>query len=374
MSRRLLKIRRKKLADSGRLKALGVFIFAGLFTEGVKRHFDVMAHLEDGPFGVLTARHNNPGMPVFDDPAKWPQKESTGPIDFIFCNPPCAPWSPAAAGRDLQWQDDPRVACWHTAFAMLKRFRPTVWASESVRGAFVKGRPLMDHLAAQARELGYKATFLYVDAQNHNLPQQRRRFFMIFHKVRLTWKPPHGEEFTVREVLESEVSELGWFKPLKERSAELARNTKPGKGIRGTWDRLNRRRLKKAMMLRDNWAPGKEKGTVKGRPGFLTTVLNPDAKCGVLLGNNRIHWNRERMISINEGKAICGLRQDFEFHGPQGSHFSQLTKAVLPNVGEYLAKMIRRSIERDRPNRNIKPIFVEVKNESIEKKKLEIEE
>src|SRR6266566_8003425 len=139
--------------------ALGVYIFAGGFIVGVKCvGFNVVTHLEDGPFGVSTTKRNHPELAghVHLDPASWPLDQLRG-VDFVYGNPPCAPWSQAGMSwkhkrglADSWWERDPRVSCVYQMFDVLEKVRPRVWAWESVARAAVAGRPLIDSLAERA--------------------------------------------------------------------------------------------------------------------------------------------------------------------------------------------------------------------------------
>src|SRR5260370_23897113 len=97
---RQLSAARSASTDEDRMSArtaLGVYIFGGGFTVGVKRAgFRVLGHLEDGPFGVSTAKRNHPELSghIHTDPASWPL-DQFGMVDFVYGNPPCAPWSQA---------------------------------------------------------------------------------------------------------------------------------------------------------------------------------------------------------------------------------------------------------------------------------------
>jgi hypothetical protein len=50
------------------MKAIGSYIFAGGFTIGVKKHFDIEAHLEGDGYGADTFSLNYPEIPVFVGP------------------------------------------------------------------------------------------------------------------------------------------------------------------------------------------------------------------------------------------------------------------------------------------------------------------
>lgn len=73
------------------MKAVGAYVFAGLFTEGMlAAGHDVVSVVEEGPFGVATARHNRPDIPVFEQKPMWPvawMKEQEPAI--LYGNPPC---------------------------------------------------------------------------------------------------------------------------------------------------------------------------------------------------------------------------------------------------------------------------------------------
>ena len=45
-------------------------------------------------------------------------------IDFVYCNPPCAPWSNLGGAQKGAgaWRDDPRIKCWRDSFNLLYRF------------------------------------------------------------------------------------------------------------------------------------------------------------------------------------------------------------------------------------------------------------
>ena len=76
-----------------KLNAVGSYIFAGGFTLGVSKHFNVLAHLEDGAYGVSSARKNFPKLPIHTDPSTWPLKKLAGTADLVYGNPLCAAWS-----------------------------------------------------------------------------------------------------------------------------------------------------------------------------------------------------------------------------------------------------------------------------------------
>lgn len=56
------------------------------------------------------------------------------------------------------------------------------------------------------------------------------------------------------------------------------------------------------------------------------------------------HPTEPRMLSVNETAAICTYPRDFEFEGSVNYAHAQIGKAVMPRVGEYIARMAAAAI------------------------------
>ena len=327
-----------------KLKALGVYIFAGGFTAGVSKHFKTLAHFEQGPFGTKTAKNNFPKIKIFTDPDEWPVEDFEGMVDFVYANPPCAPFS-AANGKPFDnWRTDERVECIKKAYDILETVKPAVWCFESVRGAYTKGRDLMENMAEDARRLGYKATFLLVDALEHGIPQVRKRFFMVLSKYEIDWQPTNAESNSVLADVafpSGQKGDVGVCEPIPERFAPIIDECKPGEKLRNVFDRKYPRRVAKYKALGQN---------VKGRPDFLVERLDPKKPCRTLTGSpTKIHPTKNRFISIEESKILSGYDEDFEFVGSRNDQYAQLAKGLMPPGAEYLAKMVKKAIKKKKP-------------------------
>lgn len=343
MSSNKVVVRRRR--PDGKLRAVGAYIFAGLFTRGVSEHFEVVAHLEDGPFGVATARRNFPDMLIHEGPPdQWPtEKLRRGGVDLVFANPPCAPWSAANGKPYHNWKEDVRVSCVQRTFELMERLRPKVWCFESVRGAYTKGRDMVDDMAKGAREMGYQVTHLLTDALCHGVPQSRKRYFMVCHRVRIDWKPTGIEPRTVKDAIGR-----GFRRPkgdviekMPDRLAKLLPYTEPGERLASVYDR--RVKNPEVVVL----PSGMEKRV--GRPGFLHYRLCWDQPCGTITGSaTKHHPQEERYISMAESKRLCGVPDDFEFAGKCHDQYAEIAKAVMPPVGEYIAERAAHAIRKDR--------------------------
>lgn len=314
--------------------AVGCYIFAGGFTLGVQKHFEVLCHLEDGTFGVETANLNFPMMEIFTDLDEWPLKELRDQVDFVYCNPPCAPWSATGASTrkgTQQWKTDPRVACVHNAFNVLRKVRPRIWVWESVTPAFTRGWELVESLTKKAQRMGYSVTYFLTDAQLHGLPQRRQRFHLIIHDVKIKFTKPTGNVVSVGEALRKMKRETIY--PCKKSTLRLIKKTKQGEGLRKTFDRLN-----PDPVLN-------KKGEVKGRPVWMNFRLRAHLPSSTLIGAcHAVHPTEDRFLTPEEHATLCGYPQTFGFVGDPRTWYKQAAQAVTEPMGDYLGQIMRRAL------------------------------
>lgn len=319
-----------------RLTAVGCHIFAGGFTVGVRQAgFDVLCHLENTEYGVATAKANFPDLPIYVGEDSWPLANLAGKVDFIYCNPPCAPWSmmgPRTTRGSGAWRDDPRLSWWRQAVRLLTSLRPSVWACESVTQIYSTGREFVDEMTLAAMEASYSVTHLLLDAKWAGIPQSRKRFFLLCHRspsmlgLSFDWR-----EVTVRETL-SRVADPGYFRPFRSDLKAALQKTAVGGRLVTTWEQIN-----PGFTHRRN-----ARGHVRGRPSFQDCRLPLDGAMGAYVGDKVYHPTKHRLLGINEAKAVCGYPLDFELVGRQGPELgSLLARAVMPPVGRWLAKAVK---------------------------------
>lgn len=321
--------------------ALGAYIFAGGFTVGVKKHFDVLAHFEQGDYGVASAKANWPDLPIYHDLNSWPVKQYKGKVDFIYSNPPCAAWSAAGRSTAAKWETDNRVDCARRSFQLIGEIRPKVWCWESVARAYSLGRPLVDQFTKEALEMGYSVTHLLVEATKLGVPQRRNRFFMVVHNVALPFEKPNFKKMTVADAFK-QVKVVGdyqaldqtrpWFKHMKD--------LKQGDELRHLFD-----------MKFPHLVAAAGNGPVQHRPSFQVRRLISTEPSNTLTGGaTLIHPTEHRHISINESKALCGYPQNFKFVGNLGKQYAQVAQAVMPPVGAWLSGIVAKGLEARKPD------------------------
>jgi len=338
-----------------KLRALGAHVYAGGFTLGIGEHFECGVHFEDGPFGVETSEKNL-GVIVHQKP--WPVESFTQdqyPIDLVYCNPPCAPWSQASSGRANSWDADPRLSCQHECFDLLRKLEPGVWMLESVRGLYNKGKSLVMEFVMEAQTMGYCAYFVLTDGPEHGLPQSRRRFFLVFSQYEISWQPTKSPSAMVGDVLGSLYkdpdpsqtaipSHLNWGK--------IVDKVAPGEYVRKAFDREYPELIGHPRC---------------GRGSFLLRRADPDAVCQTFTGDCKtLHPEEDRFLSVGEAAALSGFPKGYRFYGTTGKRYNQIARGVLPPVAEYMGDMARRAIERAWEPATLDPREVHVYRDDIE--------
>ena len=328
----------------GAPKAVGAYIFAGGFTIGVSHFFNVVAHLEESNYGVRTAQRNFPNVDIYVKPERWPllRLHEQHDVDLLYCNPPCALFSTAGAtmrgGHDA-WKRDPRQACWKNCFVAFEALQPKIFAIESVVRAYTAGREFIDMFVELATALGYSTTHLLCDAQWLGLPQRRKRYFMIFHKVDIDFEPNHQRRRTINEVLKL-VKKPGPSLRVKDPIHQaLIPQVKPGTNMRPLWE----------AMVPESERKLDAYGRTIGRPRMFVHRMNGDGVMGTLAGDYFIHPTEDRFLGVNEMKVLNGYPEDYWLEGHRDSHASFLARGVTPAVAYWLASHFRRAIDRNQP-------------------------
>jgi len=327
-----------------KFSAIGAHIYAGGFTAGISKHFEVLAHLEDSGYGAEVVRLNFPDVPIYaGGPVNWPLEWPAGERRprFLYANPPCAIWSGASAGRAGRWQDDPRLVHHHQIFDYAtETVGVDVLAIESVPPSFTRGREHVDDLIERAADRGYSSTVAVHDAQYLGVPQARKRIFYVFHRVAIPWQHPgFGAPTTVRQALKGIR-----YRPGKGYDASVSAKTLPmiaGVPPGG--------RLQHYFNERNPDAETDEKGRVIGRPSFLEARAPWDRPAGVVIAGKTLHPEEDRYMSRDELAAICGFSKDFRWpDGDHGTISGYMSRGIMPPVGAWLAENVDRALTENR--------------------------
>jgi DNA (cytosine-5)-methyltransferase 1 len=328
------------------LGAVGVDIFAGGFSVGVSKHFNVLAHLEESNYGVRSFKLNFPHIPVCVGKDRWKpfidDIRRYSDIPFMYANPPCATFS--VAGSTMRsggsaWRTDPRLHCWTRCFDAALYARPHIYACESVVRAYTAGREFMVGLQERALEAGYSVTHLLVDATWLGVPQRRKRYFFVMHDRKISWQAPNwSPPKTVGETL-ADVTHPGPVSPISDPlHLELVKKLEPGKALRPLWEQ----RMRDTVGPEAVW-PRNQYG-VAGRPRLFVHRVHGDRPMGTLTGDYFIHPTEDRFLGMNELKVLNGFPEDYAFEGRPGCWASLIARGVCPPVASWLAQNVKNTL------------------------------
>lgn len=311
--------------------AVGAYIFAGGFTIGMSERFNILAHLEEGDFGVETFKENFPQVTTFTAPRDWPTNElKLRGVDVVYCNPPCSPWSGASgkyASNDVR--EAPAAQSTRNAFSLVEKLDPTIWCWESVSNAYIKERTMSDYLTGQAAEMGYAATHFLHDVKFMGLPQARRRLMTVFHKVKLKFPNPKGKLISVMEALKG--IDPGEPTTSNHKADKILKHVKQGEPMVKVWNRLY-------------------PGVKQGRPGFLHMRLFADKPSYTITGSDtKIHPFEDRRMTSAELAVLCGYPPDYKWASHGGRKYQELAKTVTPPAGRYMAAVFEAGLIANEP-------------------------
>lgn len=309
--------------------ALGCNIFAGGFTLGVREYFDVNTHLEHSTYGVEVMQQNLPNVEVHLKP--WPKVPD---YNFIFANPPCAPFSMASAGRKTHWSEDPRLECFDDSFNLIYNW-PNILAIESVLATWRKAESYIRQKCAIANELGYAATVILHNGAYLNLPQTRNRMFLVLHNLLLPWhklelfRPIPCDVALANAKINYENDQI---LALNEHTKYLFAHRLPNDNtLLHIHDRL-----------------GFDSGIGSRRPVFTSSMCIPGKPAPTLLHVMHAHPVEPRYLTINEMSCLCGFPNTWNWHGIKASvqaKASLIARGVTPPVAKWLAKLAYQSLE-----------------------------
>lgn len=315
-------------------KALGINIYGGGFTIGVANHFEVLTQWEEIDLGKRTFEMNFPDLerPIINH-KDWPVKEYAGKVDFVFANPPCAPWSSANTHKGKtkasRFLDKRLDLTEHTYKAALK-LEPDIFISESVEAGYNIGASYYDKYIKMWIDAGYAVTFYMNDAILQGAPCMRRRFHFIAHKYTLDLTPPKIiKPVTVAETI-GDLIELDGQVPLHDLRPidpwilKVVKKTKPGEPLR-----------KAIPRVKNYEGPG---------IGFLVKRIKWDRPAFTMVGFNYIHPLKDRWITFREAMRLCTYPDWFMAHNA-----IEAVDAVLPVVGDHLALIAKKSIQKKEP-------------------------
>lgn len=332
-------------------KAVGIHVFAGGFTLGVKRVFDVQCQLETHGFGLETAEQVM-GVPTINrKDADWPRVDA----HFVYGNPRCTGFSMVTSGMGEgahgPWSKqtcDIHELCKYSA----GHYDVVIW--ESVQEAATTGKPLLDYLRDEYfQPKGYRIAHLFVNAASFGNAQQRKRYFFVAYRGDKNFNvtPPdlstyYGVAYDVYWKRRDRVTHPGdrWLNS-PDYDADTHRDPTPDEAVSiphlpNGW----------SLNVLGKYAPHRlsETNRIKyaTRVSDLPFSLHAPYRLNYLRPHptltsstrNCIHPEFDRPVTVGELAETMGWG-DLIPVGPYP--IAQIAKGVVPDVGQWLAEQAR---------------------------------
>ena len=384
----------------GGLRAVDLFCGAGGLSAGFRDEgFDVALALDHDKDATATYALNAGGdtkvvnRPI-EEMGDAEIRDLVGSADVILGGPSCQSFS--THGRRTGWVlGDPRSYLWSHMHRIVKALRPKAFCMENVPGMlYYDGGKFAQSILTAFETLGYVMHRRILLAADYNVPQLRRRLFVVGVKKGLKFsfpEPPRlggwrrdtlaawddkrralnlSSHLTLEEAihdLPQDVTCPGQQsaeyprKPRKGTLAEYLRNgtaapsdhtARPLHGDTailasfvppgGNWrdipphllpDRFRRMRRTDSTNLIGRLD--------LSRPAYTLTTQFDNVTSGCFL-----HPAQDRALSVREGARLQTFGDDFRFAGSQSSKYRQIGNAVPPVLARALARSVRAAVEK----------------------------
>ncbi len=321
------------------MKAMGINIFGGGFTLGVlqSKKFEVVAQLEQCNAGKRTYDMNPQYFGKIPRPlavADWPIAQWRGELDFVYANPPCAPWSAGNTRKGMlsaQRFEDPRLDMTRVTMETALQLRPDAFALESVARAFSIGRSYYDGWAEKFMAAGYGVTYYLTDALLLGVPSTRQRFHFVASRFVIDFPEPDMLGFIPQTVRSACWDIRGKFNLSHHKLEEVKPNALVMKTMKMCEPGGQMNAVERALPNYDG-----------PKHSFMVRRAMWDAPAFTVIKLDEIvHPDGERWMTLREGLRLCSYPDDFRVAAP-----NEATQAVLPLVGRHVAVRVAEGLER----------------------------
>lgn len=135
---------------------------------------------------------------------------------WIIWWPPCQSWSEAWSGR---WIKDKRGQLFYDYIRILKEKKPLFFLAENVPGILLeRHKEAFENILKEFEALWYNVTYKLLNANDYNVPQDRKRVIIVWYK-KIIWKEFIApKEHELKLTLKDAIFDLRWAKPAKDKN------------------------------------------------------------------------------------------------------------------------------------------------------------
>lgn len=329
-------------------KILSLFSGAGGLDLGFRNvGFDICFSVENDKSTFQTYKYNFPKTKHLEDSIINLKKEHIDEkIDGIIGGPPCQSWSEAGAQRGI---NDPRGKLFYEYVRIINLFKPKFFLAENVQGLlFAKHSKSFNNIVKKFSNLNYKVDFQLLDAVDFNVPQNRKRVFIIGVRkdIKKIFRFPIGNILKKNLTLKETIWDLREAVPAKNKNAsngqELKKNIiQNNEFMTGTFSSIymSRNRVR-------SW--NEPSYTIQA--GGRHAPIHPDAPKMIKIGKDKMKFdtkdkNKYRRLSIRECARIQTFPDDFIFFYEKLSDgYKMVGNAVPVKLAEEIAKEIKKTL------------------------------
>ena len=296
-----------------KIRYLSLFSGIEAFSCAVKDmpEYTPVAFAEIEPFPCAVLQHHYPSVPNLGDVTKIDGKALRGKVDLIVGGPPCQDWSVIGERAGL---DGRRSVLALDYLRILDDVRPQWFIVENVPG-LLNCNSGSDYrvLLQKMDELRYHVAWRVLDSRHFNLPQRRKRIYIVGHSD--GWEAPAKVLFELESVC--------WHpSPMPKKREEDSACSREGAGGRRYTPRI-------APTLTAS-------GACFSRPGFPNQQLD-----ALVVENDGV-----RRLTVEECEALQGFDRgytDVRYKGkvaPDSLRYKSVGNSFSVNVVNWIAKRI----------------------------------
>lgn len=357
------------LTPNDKYTAIDLFCGAGGMSLGASlAGIDIVAGIDFDKHAVATFKNNhNDAIGIEADIRKIEPLEYFSPNIFLLLGgPPCQGYS--VANTKTRNLENPNNWMFKEYFRFIQELKPSWFVFENVAGfsSFAKGE-IEGLLHDKARKLGYSVSSKILDAVDYGVPQKRRRYFMVGHRIDQGGcvfdfdKIPTLDKVNVGEAildlpilkngdyidrLDYVDSYVSKYSTIMRKNSYFSQQNFVSRNKDYIIDRY------KVIMPGENWKAAHRVGLM----GNYTSTKNTHSgiykrleinKPSVTIANYRksmlIHPLQDRGLSLREAARIQSFPDDFIFLGSLSYMQQQVGNAVPPLLAKAIFEQILRA-------------------------------